>query len=120
MTIAADSRGRAGLLPCTEVELSFDGRIVGIMGVKAGSKLVVARPRCPSAWLWRSHDEDGCHNAPDPRTWIRVLLTDANVLPDVMTEGARCFEWSAQTIGCAAGCYRFVINPVIQPEVLMR
>jgi AbrB family looped-hinge helix DNA binding protein len=38
VTIPADIRERAGLLPQTEVEFEFDGKVVRIVRAKAGKK----------------------------------------------------------------------------------
>jgi predicted nucleic acid-binding protein len=51
---------------------------------------------------------------------MTAVLVDANVLLDVMTEDARWFTWSAETIERAADRHRLVINPVIYAEVSIR
>ena len=45
------------------------------------------------------------------------VLVDSNVLLDVITEDARWFSWSSQTIERAANRFRLVINPVVYAEV---
>jgi len=51
---------------------------------------------------------------------MTAVLVDASVLLDIMTEDARWFSWSAETIGRAADRSRLVINPVIHAEVSVR
>jgi predicted nucleic acid-binding protein len=51
---------------------------------------------------------------------MAAILVDSNVLLDIMTEDARWFSWSAETIEQAADRYRLVINPIIYAEVSIR
>jgi predicted nucleic acid-binding protein len=51
---------------------------------------------------------------------MTAVLVDANVLLDVMTEDARWFAWSAESIERAADRYRLVINPIIYAEISVR
>jgi predicted nucleic acid-binding protein len=47
-------------------------------------------------------------------------LVDSNVLLDIMSEDARWFSWSADTLADLADSFRLVINPVIFAEVSIR
>ncbi|MGE0750747.1 MAG: type II toxin-antitoxin system VapC family toxin [Variibacter sp.] len=51
---------------------------------------------------------------------MTAVLVDSNVLLDLMTEDARWFAWSSQTLARAADRARLVINPVIYAEVSIR
>ncbi len=51
---------------------------------------------------------------------MTAVLVDANVLLDIMTEDAKWFAWSAQTLERAAERHRLVINPVIFAEASIR
>ena len=67
MTIPAEIRQRAGLLPQTEVEFQFDGKVVRIVRAKARKRTVAAlasSPICGAAVMSRWHGRD--HGA-DPR-----------------------------------------------------
>jgi predicted nucleic acid-binding protein len=48
------------------------------------------------------------------------VLIGANVLPDVMTEDARWFAWSAAAIERAADRHRLIVNPIVCAEVSIR
>lgn len=48
------------------------------------------------------------------------VLVDSNVLLDLMTEDARWFAWSSETLAHTADHARLVINPVIYAEVSIR
>ncbi|MCL2717144.1 MAG: type II toxin-antitoxin system VapC family toxin [Alphaproteobacteria bacterium] len=49
-----------------------------------------------------------------------VVLVDANVLLDVMTEDEHWSEWSLQALETAADHHRLVVNPIIYAEVSNR
>jgi predicted nucleic acid-binding protein len=51
---------------------------------------------------------------------MTAVLVDSNVLLDIMTEDARWFSWSAETLADAADRSRLVINPIIFAEVSIR
>ena len=51
---------------------------------------------------------------------MTAVLVDSNVLLDIMTEDARWFSWSAETLADAADRFRLVINPIIFAEVSIR
>jgi predicted nucleic acid-binding protein len=51
---------------------------------------------------------------------MAAILVDSNVLLDIVTEDARWFAWSAQSIERAADSFRLVINPIIYAEVSVR
>jgi predicted nucleic acid-binding protein len=48
------------------------------------------------------------------------VLVDSNVLLDLMTEDARWFAWSSETLAHTADRARLVLNPVIYAEVSIR
>jgi predicted nucleic acid-binding protein len=48
------------------------------------------------------------------------ILVDSNVLLDVMSEDARWFSWSANSLERAADSFRLVINPIIYAEISVR
>jgi predicted nucleic acid-binding protein len=49
-----------------------------------------------------------------------AILTDSNVLLDIMTNDTRWFSWSAEAVKRAADSFRLVVNPVIYAEVSVR
>ena len=49
-----------------------------------------------------------------------AFLVDSNILLDLMTEDARWFQWSSDTLRRAADATRIIINPVIYAEVSVR
>jgi len=51
---------------------------------------------------------------------MTAVLVDSNILLDIMTEDARWFSWSAESIERAADSFRLVINPIIYAEVSVR
>jgi predicted nucleic acid-binding protein len=51
---------------------------------------------------------------------MTAVLVDSNVLLDIMSEDARWFSWSADTLADLADSFRLVINPVIFAEVSIR
>ena len=68
VTIPAEIRERAGLLPQTEVEFEFDGKVVRIVRAKVRKKEGRgARTRCSFARTRRCRDEHGCDHGADPR-----------------------------------------------------
>jgi predicted nucleic acid-binding protein len=48
---------------------------------------------------------------------MTAVLVDSNVLLDVITEDARWFSWSVETIRRTANQFRLVINPIVYAEV---
>jgi len=68
VTIPAEIRERAGLLPQTEVEFEFDGKVVRIVRAKAGKRDGPRRSPCrPSTGPWRCRNEHRCHYGADAR-----------------------------------------------------
>jgi predicted nucleic acid-binding protein len=51
---------------------------------------------------------------------MSAILIDSNVLLDVMSEDARWFAWSAETLATMAERFRLVINPIVYAEVSTR
>jgi hypothetical protein len=51
---------------------------------------------------------------------MTAVLVDSNVLLDIMSEDARWFSWSAETLADLADRFRLVINPVIFAKVSIR
>jgi predicted nucleic acid-binding protein len=51
---------------------------------------------------------------------MSAVMVDSNVLIDLMTQDARWFSWTSQTVERVADRYRLVINPVIYAEVSIR
>jgi AbrB family looped-hinge helix DNA binding protein len=121
VTIPADIREQAGLLPQTEVEFEFDGKAVRIVATKARKKdgrgaRVVARLRgrgdvamSTDAIMALTRDR-----------WMTAVLVDSNVLLDLMTEDVHWLTWSAEAIEKAADKFRLVINPIVYAEVSIR
>src|SRR5581483_9452360 len=103
VTIAADSRERAGLLPHTEVDFEFDGKVVRIVRAKAGKKdgrgaRVVAHLRGRGD-VAMSTDAIMALTCGDGITAIQLHVY---VLLDVMSEHPRWLGWSAEAIVRAA------------------
>ena len=48
---------------------------------------------------------------------MTVVLVDSNVLLDVISEDARWFWWSEETIKRTASRFRLVINPIEDAKV---
>ena len=68
VTIPIEIRERAGLLPQTEVEFTFDGNAVRIVRAKTAQGRRSRRSACPSfARKRRCHDEHGRDHGSDPR-----------------------------------------------------
>ncbi len=68
VTIPADIRERAGLLPHTEVDFEFDGKVVRIVRTDARGKRRSRRALGRSfAGTRRCRPEHRCHHGFDPR-----------------------------------------------------
>lgn len=88
VTIPADIRERAGLLPHTDVEFVFDGKALRIVRAKAGKKdgrgaRVVAHRRS-SAGPRRCRDEHRCNHGTDPQGLNDGCIDRSNVLLGIM------------------------------------
>jgi len=64
VTIPADIRERAGLLPHTEVDFEFDGNVVRIVRADARPRRAPGRSLAEAR---RCRHEHRCHHGSDPR-----------------------------------------------------
>ena len=67
VTIPADIRERAGLLPHTDVDFEFDGEVVRIVRTDARGKPGRGAPGRSPAGTRRCRPEHRCHHGSDPR-----------------------------------------------------
>ena len=121
VTIPADIRERAGLLPHIEVAFEMEGEVRTDRSSAVAQRTGKRRaPRHSPARPRGCGDEHRRDHGADPRRLSGDLSDRQQRSARRDDRGARWFTWSADAITRAADAARLVINPVIYAEVSVR